>query len=160
MSCETQQEIEMKEKPTRTVRTMIYGAALGLVAMASLSTVSHAETGSVRVVFTKAGFIVGVGGGRGILTFRGHHYPFTVSGMSFGATIGASTNQLVGRALNMHAPGDIAGTYSAIGAGAALAGGAGGVQLQNEKGVLLQLHGVKVGVELSASVGGVTITME
>ena len=28
------------------------------------------------------------------------------------------------------------------------------------KGVLLQLHGVKVGVELSASVGGVTITME
>jgi hypothetical protein len=160
MSCETQQEIEMKKKPTRTVRTMIYGAALGLVAMASLSTVSHAETGSVRVVFTKAGFIVGVGGGRGILTFRGHHYPFTVSGMSFGATIGASTNQLVGRALNMHAPGDIAGTYSAIGAGAALAGGAGGVQLQNEKGVLLQLHGVKVGVELSASVGGVTITME
>jgi hypothetical protein len=160
MSCETQQEIEMKKNPTRTVRTLIYGAALGLVAMASLSTVSHAETGSVRVVFTKAGFIVGVGGGRGILTFRGHHYPFTVSGMSFGATIGASTNQLVGRALNMHAPGDIAGTYSAIGAGAALAGGAGGVQLQNEKGVILQLHGVKVGVELSASVGGVTITME
>jgi hypothetical protein len=33
-------------------------------------------------------------------------------------------------------------------------------RLQNEKGVILQLHGVKVGVELSASVGGVTITME
>ena len=41
-----------------------------------------------------------------------------------------------------------------------VAGGAGGVQPQNEKGVILQLHGVKVGVELSASVGGVTITME
>ena len=41
-----------------------------------------------------------------------------------------------------------------------VAAGAGGVQLQNEKGVILQLHGVKVGVELSASVGGVTITME
>src|SRR5258707_1202848 len=34
-----------------------------------------------------------------------------------GATIGASTNKLVGRALNMRAPGDLAGTYSAIGAG-------------------------------------------
>jgi hypothetical protein len=34
------------------------------------------------------------------------------------------------------------------------------VQLQNAKGVILQMHGVKVGVELSASVGGVTITME
>jgi lipid-binding SYLF domain-containing protein len=85
--------------------------------MASLSTVSQAETGSIRVEFTKAGFIVGVGGGRGILTFRGRNYPFRVSGMSLGATIGASTNKLVGRALNMRAPGDLAGTYSAIGAG-------------------------------------------
>jgi hypothetical protein len=83
---------------------------MGLLAVASVSTASQAETGSVRVVFTKAGFIVGVGGGRGVLTFRGHHYPFTVSGMSFGATIGASTNQLAGRALNLHAPGDFAGT--------------------------------------------------
>jgi hypothetical protein len=153
------EEIQMKKNRAGTLRTMICGAALGLAA-ASISTAAQAETGLVRVVFTKAGFIVGVGGGRGILTFRGHHYPFTVSGMSFGATIGASTTQLAGRALNMHAPSDIAGTYNAIGAGAAVAGGAGGVQLQNAKGVVLQLHGVKVGVELSAAVGGVTVTME
>jgi hypothetical protein len=152
--------IKMKKNRTRIFRTLICGAILGLVTVASVPTASQAETGSVRVVFTKGGFIIGVGGGRGVLTFRGHHYPFTVSGMSFGATIGASTSQLAGRALNMHAPSDIAGTYNAIGAGAALAGGAGGVQLQNAKGVVLQLHGVKVGVELSASVGGVTVTME
>ena len=64
---------------------------------------------------------------------------------------------LVGHALNLHGPADIEGTYSAIGAGGALAGGAGGVQLQNQKGVILQLAGPKVGVELSAAVGGVTI---
>jgi len=150
----------MKKNLTKAVRALICGAVLGVVASASVSTASQAATGSVRVVFTKAGFIVGVGGGRGVLTFQGHHYPFTVSGMSFGATIGASTTQLVGRALNMHVPSDIAGTYSAIGAGAAVAGGAGGVQLQNARGVILQLRGVKVGVELSAAVGGVTITME
>jgi hypothetical protein len=101
-----------------------------------------------------------VGGGHGVLTFRGHKYPFRVSGMSVGATIGASTSKLVGRALNIRSPGDIAGTYSAIGAGGALAAGAGGVQLQNEKGVILQLHGPKVGVELSAAVGGVQIALE
>jgi hypothetical protein len=150
----------MKKNQARSVRTMICGALLGLVVVASVSTVAQAETGLVRVVVTKAGFIVGVGGGRGILTFRGRHYPFTVSGMSFGATIGASTSRLAGRAFNMHAPSDIAGNYSAIGAGAAVAGGAGGVQLQNQKGVVLQLHGVKVGVELSAAIGGVTIAME
>ena len=145
---------------TRIFRTLIGGTMLGLVALASTSTASQADTGSVRVVFTKAGFIVGVGGGHGVVTFRGRNYPFTVSGMSVGFTIGGSSTQLVGQALNMSAPGDIAGSYSAIGAGGALAAGAGGVQLQNARGVVLQLHGVKVGVELSAAVGGVTITME
>jgi hypothetical protein len=139
---------------------VLQAAVLALLLSLTATTSSQAETGAVRVVFTKGGFIVGVGGGRGVLTFRGHHYPFRVSGMSFGATIGASTTDLVGRALNMRSPGDIAGNYGAIGAGGALAAGAGGVQLQNEKGVILQLHGVKVGVELSAAVGGVQIVLE
>ncbi len=139
---------------------IMLAALLALFAVGGLATPSQAETGSVRVVFTKAGFIVGVGAGRGILTFRGRDYPFRVSGMSFGATIGGSVNKLIGRALNLHSPGDIAGSYGAVGAGGALAGGAGGVQLQNDRGVILQLHGVKAGVELSASVGAVTITLE
>jgi hypothetical protein len=140
--------------------TLMCTVILGLFAAGSLSDAARAETGSVRVIFTKGGFIIGIGGGRGVLTFRGRHYPFRVSGMSFGATIGASTTDLVGRAFHLRSPGDIAGSYSAIGAGGALAAGAGGVQLQNANGVVLQLHGVKVGVELSAAVGGVTITME
>ena len=59
----------------------------------------------MAVVFTKGGFIVGVGGGEGVLVFRGQRYPFTVSGMSVGFTIGASTTKLVGRALNLQGPG-------------------------------------------------------
>jgi hypothetical protein len=144
----------------RKCATRIIQLALAGLLVSGLTTAARAETGAVRVVFTKGGFIIGVGGGRGVLTFRGKPYPFRVSGMSVGATIGASTTDLVGRALNMRTPGDIAGSYSAIGAGGALAAGAGGVQLQNEKGVILQLHGVKVGVELSAAVGGVQIALE
>jgi hypothetical protein len=121
---------------------------------------ANADMGAVRVIFTKGGFIVGVGGGSGVLIFRGHRYPFKVSGMSVGFTIGASTTQLSGKALNLRSPGDIQGTYSVIGAGGALAAGAGGVQLQNEKGVILQLAGGKVGLELSAAVGGVQVTLE
>jgi hypothetical protein len=131
-----------------------------LLSMFGLASPLHAESGAVRVIFTKGGFIVGVGGGHGVLNFRGNNYPFTVSGMSVGFTIGASTTDLVGRALNLHSPADIQGTYGVIGAGGALAGGAGGVQLQNQRGVILQLVGGKVGVELSAAVGGVTITLE
>jgi hypothetical protein len=145
-----------RESAMRKYRTrIIQGVVLGLLTSASFATVSLAETGQVRVVFTKAGFVVG--GGRGVLTFRGKNYPVRVSGASIGATIGASTTQLTGKALNLNGPSDIAGTYSALGAGGAFAAGAGGVQLQNANGGILQLTGAKVGVELSASLAGGTI---
>jgi hypothetical protein len=135
-------------------------ALLGMLGVMVSGTPSRAETGQVAVVFTKGGFIIGVGGGEGVLVFRGRRYPFTVSGMSLGFTIGASTAKFVGRALNLRGPGSIEGTYSAIGASGALAAGAGGVQLQNANGVILQLSGPKVGIELSAAVAGVTIRLK
>ena len=94
------------------------------------------------------------------MTFRGRRYPFTVSGMSIGFTLGASTNKLVGRAVNLNSPASFEGTYRAIGAGSAVAVGVGGVQLQNANGVILQLSGPKVGVEVSAAVGGVTVRLK
>ena len=131
-----------------------------LAGVAGFSTPARAETGQVSVVFTKGGFILGVGGGEGVLVLRGRRYPFTVTGMSVGFTIGASTTRLVGRALNVNGPASIEGTYGAAGAGAAVAAGAGGVQLQNGNGVILQLSGPKIGAELSAAVGGVTIRLK
>jgi hypothetical protein len=136
------------------------GVALVLLSAFGLTSSSRAETGQVAVVFTKGGFILGVGGGEGVLTLRGKHYPFTVSGMSVGFTIGASTTKFVGRALNLKGPASIEGSYGAVGAGGAVAAGAGGVQLQNANGVILQLSGPKVGAEVSAAVGGVTIRLK
>src|SRR5262245_52797508 len=101
-----------------------FGINVALVALlvwvAGFSTPSQAETGRIAVVFTKGGFIVGVGGGEGVLTLQGRRYPFTVSGMSVGFTIGASTAKLVGRALNLKGPASIEGTYSVIGGGGAV----------------------------------------
>jgi hypothetical protein len=141
-------------------RIRLLGTALLVLFASMTASPSKAETGQVRVVFTKGGFIVGVGGGHGVLYFRGHRYPFTVSGASVGFTIGASTSQFTGRALHLHSPADIQGTYSVIGAGGALAAGAGGVALQNQKGVVLELAGGKVGLEVSAAIGGVTVVLQ
>jgi hypothetical protein len=140
-------------------RIRLLAVMLALLSVFGAASSSSADTGVVRVVFTKGGFIVGVGGGHGVLSFRGHNYRFSVSGMSVGVTIGASTANLAGHALNLQSPADIQGTYSVIGAGGALAAGVGGVQLQNQRGVILQLAGGKVGVELSAAVGGVIIML-
>ena len=136
-------------------------AAMLATILAGLPAPSQAQTtGTVVVEVSRAGFIVGVGGGKGVLTFQGRRYPFTVGGLSVGFTVGASAAQLVGRALNLRQPSDLAGTYSAIGAGAAVAGGASGIRLQNAKGVVLELQGRRVGFDVSAGIGGVSITMQ
>ena len=141
----------MKKLGTKIALVALLAGAVGF------STPSRAETGQVAVVFTKGGFVLGVGGGEGVLVLRGKRYPFTVSGMSVGFTIGASTTKLTGRALNVNGPASFEGAYTAIGASGALVAGAGGVQLQNANGVILQLSGAKVGAEVSAAVGGVTV---
>jgi hypothetical protein len=145
----------MKKRAIRLVLTLL----LASVAVFS-ATPSRAETGQVAVVFTKGGFILGVGGGEGVLVLHGRRYPFTVSGMSVGFTIGASTAKYVGRALHLRGPASIEGAYSVIGAGGAVVAGAGGVALQNANGVVLELSGPKVGAEVSAAVGGVTIRLK
>jgi hypothetical protein len=135
-------------------------ALTALIAAIDIASPSHAITGTVRVTVAKAGFIVGAGGGRGTLAFRHRLYPFTVQGLSLGLTAGASINKLVGRADHINELGDFAGTYSAVGAGGALAGGAGGIQLRNDKGVVITLQGAKGGLEVSANVTKVVITLD
>jgi hypothetical protein len=119
---------------------------------------AQAETGGVRVRVVRAGFIIGAGGGNGTLTFRGRAYPFSVGGIGVGM-IGASSADLVGRAYNLRRPSDLAGTYSAVGAGVALAGGGRAVRLQNSRGVILDMQGMQVGVEASLNLAGMSIAM-
>jgi hypothetical protein len=135
-------------------------ALTAFVGATGVTTPSHAITGTVRVTVAKAGFILGAGGGRGTLSFRHRLYPFTVQGLSLGLTAGASINKLVGRADYINELGDFAGTYSVVGAGVALVGGVGGVQLRNNKGVVITLRGPKGGLEASANVTKVVITLD
>ena len=131
--------------------------ALAMAIMSVSAGPGWAATGTVHVEIAKAGFIVGVGGGRGTLVFQGRRYPLRVGGLSFGATIGASKAELVGRAYNLRRPSDIAGTYTAVGGGVAVGGGASAIRLQNAKGVVLDLRGRTIGLELNANVSGVEI---
>jgi hypothetical protein len=148
------------EEQMSVSRTVKGGAILAVVAglLLGAPVLSHAETGLVRMKVSKAGFIVGVGGGSGTLNFKGRNYPFRVGGISAG-TIGVASADLRGRAYNMRSPGDIAGTYAAAGAGVAVAGGAKGARLQNANGVVLELSGPQIGFEASLGLAGLTISM-
>jgi hypothetical protein len=135
-------------------------ALLTLLAFAVPIHPLQAKAGYLRVTFTKAGLVAGAGLGRGVLTYDGREYPFRVSGLSLGLTVGASTTRFVGRASYLSQLNDFAGTYTAVGGGAALAGGIGGVQLKNEKGVIITLQGPKAGMEFAANLSGIRITLE
>ena len=141
-------------------RGVIMSAFLTLAAWTATVNPSQAGTGTVRVVFSAAGVVASVGSGRGTLTFHGNTYSFTVSGASFGATLAMTVSEFQGRALNLHTPGDLAGNYFAVGAGAAVAGGMGVAWLRNAKGVILVVRGPKLGAGFSVSLARVTITMK
>jgi hypothetical protein len=131
-----------------------------LVICTGLTTASRAQTpGYVSVVFAKAGVIVGAGGGRGVLTYRGHDYPFRVSGMSLGITIGASAMRLTGDVSGLRELSDFSGAYDAVGGGGALVGGLAGVQLRNKKGVVITLRGLEAGMEFAANRAGIRISL-
>jgi hypothetical protein len=136
-------------------------ATIALVALAVPVAPSLAQApGYVRVKFVKAGLLVGAGGGSGVLTYRGRNYPFRVSGLSLGATAGVTVSRLEGWASGIKQVNDFAGTYSAVGAGAALAGGVGGVSLRNAKGVAIALQGPRAGMEFAANVSKITISLK
>ncbi|MDI4234603.1 hypothetical protein AAFX91_19315 [Bradyrhizobium sp. 31Argb] len=144
----------------RDFRSAIASSLIAFAAWTATTSPSPADTGSVHVLFSKAGIIAAVGNGTGVLTFHGKKYPFDISGASFGATLALSIDEFVGQAQNLRNPGDLAGTYTAVGAAGALVAGAGAVRLQNANGVVLVLSGPRLGVELSASLARITITMK
>ena len=142
----------------RFVKVAAALVAAGVV-LATTTLPSQADNGRVRIRITKAGFIVGFGGGEGVLHFKGRNYPFRVSGIS-GGTIGVAHMDLIGTASGLKRPTDIAGSYTAGSASIAVVGGAKVARVQNQNGVVLELHGAQVGLELSLNLGGATITMQ
>lgn len=137
--------------------------AMGLAtaaAMVSMQSSAMAKTARIHFQIYKAGFIVGVSGGKGVLTYEGHSYPLAIGGVSLGATIGASRAELIGTASNINDPSDIEGTYSAAEAGLAVAGGRKIAQLKNSKGVVLRVKGKQIGFMFSVDLSGMQVSLK
>lgn len=144
-------------------RTMMGGLGALLLAplVAGVAEASAAAGNSGRIAFriTRAGLIVGMGGGTGTLTFNGKNYPLSIGGISLGATIGIASADFVGRVRHLLRASDIAGTYSAVGAGLAAAGGGSVARLRNSRGVELEVSGKQVGFMASVDLSGLRIRL-
>jgi hypothetical protein len=148
-------QLAIVDRAMRCAAAIVAAAAILLGA----TTASTAQTtGSVRLHIVKAGFIIGVGGGSGVLVYHRKSYPLSVSGIGIGS-LGIAAVDLVGTASNLRSPAAIAGTYGGAGAGGTFIGGGQVATLQNGNGVVLQLRGVQAGFQISLGLGGMTIAM-
>ncbi len=117
------------------------------------------QPATIEFEIYKAGFIVGVSGGKGTLHFRGRSYPLSIGGVSVGATAGISKAELMGEVRNLRQVQDIEGTYSAVQAGLTVGGGAKVTRLTNTKKVELDVRGKQMGIELSLDLNGMQISL-
>lgn len=136
--------------------------ALMALAFAAIAQPSYAQggTGSVRMKFVKGGWFIGGQAGSGTLTFGGRTYQFGIGGLSAGLTFGGSVTELAGTARNVSRPSDIEGVYTAVQAGAAVAGGPRVITMKNTKGVVLNLRGMNAGLALDLDLSGMAISLK
>jgi lipid-binding SYLF domain-containing protein len=137
------------------LRTIIVALAAALAGLTS----ARADSGTVRISFIKAGWVIGGSVGSGTLTFRGRSYPLTVGGLSYGFTFGGSQTNLVGRVSNIFRPSDIEGVYGAAGAGATLIRGAQAIILTNQKGAVLEVSGRQTGLMVNLDLSGMALSL-
>ena len=134
-------------------------AALIAALALGLASTARADSGTVRISFIKAGWVIGGAIGSGTLTFRGRTYPLSIGGLSYGLTFGGSQTNLYGRVSNIYRPSDIAGVYGAAGAGATVIRGPQAIVLTNQKGALLELSGNQTGLMVNLDLSGMAVSL-
>jgi hypothetical protein len=142
-----------------TRRSLIAASAAAAATGAFAPAPVEAATGAISIEIFRAGFIVGVSGGRGVLHFGGRRYGLRIGGVTAGATIGAASARLYGSARRMRYVRDIEGVYSAMAAGVSVINGPSAADLANAHGVVLHLRGSQTGIMFSIDLAGMSITL-
>ena len=143
--------------PTR--RSLITAIAALLAAAVLAAPTARADSGTIRLNFIKAGFVIGCAAGNGTLTFRGRSYPVSIGGLSYGFTFGGSQTYLSGRVRNITRPQDIEGVYGAAGAGGTVIRGPQAIVLVNQRGTVLDVAGVQTGLMVNLDLSGMALTL-
>jgi hypothetical protein len=132
--------------------TLSCASAVGLAADRKPDATIELTSGSVAVG-------VGIDWGKGTLHYNGENIPVKVKGLSL-VRVGASKLTASGEVYNLKDLSDVAGNYSAVSAGAALAGGGNVLAMQNDHGVVMHLRSTTVGVDLDLGVKGLEVSLD
>ena len=142
-------------------RSGLRALAVTLIALlaAGFAFAARADSGTVRISFIKAGWVIGGTVGSGTLTFRGRNYPLSIGGLSYGLTFGGAVTNLRGRVSNIYSARDVAGVYGAGAAGAAVIRGPQAVILTNQRGAVMELSGGQTGLMVNLDLNGMAVSL-
>jgi hypothetical protein len=142
-------------------RTILHVVAIAsLLLMASvLAAEAHQPDATLQVHTVSIAVGVGYSWGGGIVTFQGQAYPCRIDGLAVGE-VGISSADAIGNVYHLTTIEDVSGPYTAVSAGALLAGGGDVVTLRNPHGVVIDLIGTSQGAKIIRAVQRVKITIE
>jgi hypothetical protein len=138
------------------VKSIAIAAALALF-VASAHAQDKTPDGTVE--FSGGSIAAGIGfsWGSGTLTFKGVKYPITVSGLSVGASAGATSVTASGSVFNLNRLEDFDGNYTAVGTGVTVGGGASVLTMKNQNGVVIDKVATTQGLKFSLDAAGVRL---
>ena len=149
--------VRVSESRRRLLRALFSSTLAPAVLTAIGSSPAAAASGRIDFRLVRGGFILGFSSGSGSLSFKGDRYRLNIGGVSLGATIGLASVDFVGRVRNLRRASDIEGSYRAVGAGLAVAGGRAVARLRNSRGVELEVSGKQIGFKASVDLSGLRI---
>jgi|HubBroStandDraft_1064217.scaffolds.fasta_scaffold234928_2 hypothetical protein len=129
------------------------------VAGAGLAAAQSVPSGTVELSGGSVAVGIGYTWGHGTLIFDGKSYRLKVQGLSI-VQVGISQYTASGTVYGLTKLSDINGIYTAVSAGAAVAGGASATTMKNSNGVVIQWVANHQGLNLSLSAKGVSVHLE
>lgn len=153
----------------RRFLSCLLGSCLILIALLCSAPLQAAEvakvesgdkpTGSVTMQFGQGGFILGVSGGEGTLSFKGRKYPFKLGSLGVGG-FGVSKTTAVGEVYHLKNVEDFPGAFFQARAGYAAVEGKGVQWLENSNGVVIKLRTTTKGLILNLGADGLMVEMK
>ena len=143
----------------RTLASLVLALVLGVSALAPAAEEKE-PSGTIEIEQTQVAVLLSGSFGGGVLHFGSRSYEFEIGGLGVGG-FGVSTIEAKGKVYDLNDIADFPGVYGQVRAGYAYEKeSAGGLWLENPKGVKLHLDAEREGMMLSVGADGVVIRLK
>ena len=142
---------------SRIITGCLFAFLLGLLPQAAFAQEAK-PSGTVTIDEEQIRLLIGGSEGKGVLSFGGKQYRFTIKGLTAGG-VGITKVHATGSVYSLKKVEDFSGRYSEIGAGATVGKGSGGTNFQNSNGVSMSLKEKSSGLGLSLGVGAFDVKL-